>query len=156
MITKFADEEKLERLEKLEKLKTKLLKYIMFKKRTEKEVWQKFSEEDNELLEEAMEILKELGYIDDRKYIERFISEAISLKNLSIYELRYKLYSNGINKELLEEYFEENIDALLEYEKKSADNIVIKKSKNMDIEDIKAYLRKKGYKEDTISCLEKQ
>ncbi len=156
MITKFADEGKLERLERLEKLKTKLLKYIMFKKRTEKEVWKKFSEEDNELLEETIEILKELGYIDDRKYIERFISEAISLKNLSMYELRYKLYSNGINKELLEEYFEENIDALLEYEKKSADNIVIKKSKNMDIEDIKAYLRKKGYKEDTISCLEKQ
>ncbi len=153
MITKFADEGKLERLERLEKLKTKLLKYIMFKKRTEKEVWKKFSEEDNELLEETIEILKELGYIDDRKYIERFISEAISLKNLSMYELRYKLYSNGINKELLEEYFEENIDALLEYEKKSADNIVIKKSKNMDIEDIKSYLRKKGYKEDTISCL---
>ena len=130
MITKFADEGKLERLERLEKLKTKLLKYIMFKKRTEKEVWKKFSEEDNELLEETIEILKELGYIDDRKYIERFISEAISLKNLSMYELRYKLYSNGINKELLEEYFEENIDALLEYEKKSADNIVIKKSKN--------------------------
>ena len=153
MITKFADEGKLERLERLEKLKTKLLKSIMFKKRTEKEVWKKFSEEDNELLEETIEILKELGYIDDRKYIERFISEAISLKNLSMYELRYKLYSNGINKELLEEYFEENIDALLEYEKKSADNIVIKKSKNMDIEDIKSYLRKKGYKEDTISCL---
>ena len=54
MITKYADEEKLARLDKIEKLKTKVLKYIMFKKRTEKEVWQKFSKEDNELLEEVI------------------------------------------------------------------------------------------------------
>lgn len=153
MITKFTDEDKLERLDRVEKLKTRLLKYIMFKKRTEKEIWQKFSEEDSELLKEVIEILKELGYIDDKNYIERFISESLSLKNLSIYELKYKLYSKGISKDLVEEYFEENIDNLLEYEKKSAENIINKKSKNMGIEDIKIYLRKKGYKEDTISEL---
>lgn len=151
MITKYADEEKLARLDKIEKLKTKVLKYIMFKKRTEKEVWQKFSKEDNELLEEVIERLKELKYIDDRNYIERFIAESISLKNLSLYELKYKLHSKGINKNLIEEYFEENIDTLLEYEKKSAENIYFKKSKTMDIDSIKIYLRKKGYKEDTVS-----
>ena len=150
MIEKFADEEKLEKLDKREKLKTKVLKYIMFKKRTEKEVREKFSSEDEILLEEVIEILKDLGYINDINYIERFISEAINLKNLSLYELKYKLSSKGISRNLIDEYFDKNIDVLLEYEKKSAENIINKKKRNMEIEDIKQYLRRKGYKEESI------
>ena len=150
MIEKFADEEKLEKLDKREKLKSKVLKYIMFKKRTEKEVREKFSSEDEILLEEVIEILKDLGYINDINYIERFISEAINLKNLSLYELKYKLSSKGISRNLIDEYFDKNIDVLLEYEKKSAENIINKKKRNMEIEDIKQYLRRKGYKEESI------
>ena len=150
MIEKFADEEKLEKLDKREKLKTKVLKYIMFKKRTEKEVREKFSSEDEILLEEVIEILKDLGYINDINYIERFISEAINLKNLSLYELKYKLSSKGVSRNLIDDYFDKNIDVLLEYEKKSAENIINKKKRNMEIEDIKQYLRRKGYKEESI------
>ena len=150
MIEKFADEEKLEMLEKREKLKTKVLKYIMFKKRTEKEVREKFANEEEESLEEVIEILKDLGYINDVDYIDRFINEAINIKNLSLYELRYKLYSKGVNKELIESYFNNNYERLLEYEKKSALNIINKKKKSMEIEDIKYYLKRKGYKEESI------
>lgn len=150
MIEKFADEEKLEMLEKREKLKTKVLKYIMFKKRTEKEVREKFANEEEESLEEVIEILKDLGYINDVDYIDRFINEAINIKNLSLYELRYKLYSKGVNKELIESYFNNNYERLLEYEKKSALNIINKKKKSMEIEDIKNYLKRKGYKEESI------
>ena len=150
MIEKFADEEKLEMLEKREKLKTKVLKYIMFKKRTEKEVREKFANEEEESLEEVIEILKDLGYINDVDYIDRFINEAINIKNLSLYELRYKLYSKGISKDLIENYFSSNYETLVDYEKKSALNIVNKKKKSMEIEDIKLYLRKKGYKEESI------
>lgn len=150
MIEKFADEEKLEMLEKREKLKTKVLKYIMFKKRTEKEVREKFANEEEESLEEVIEILKDLGYINDVDYIDRFINEAINIKNLSLYELRYKLYSKGISKDLIENYFSSNYEILVDYEKKSALNIINKKKKSMEIEDIKLYLRKKGYKEESI------
>ena len=150
MIEKFADEEKLEMLEKREKLKTKVLKYIMFKKRTEKEVREKFANEEEESLEEVIEILKDLGYINDVDYIDRFINEAINIKNLSLYELRYKLYSKCVNKELIESYFNNNYERLLEYEKKSALNIINKKKKSMEIEDIKNYLKRKGYKEESI------
>ncbi len=150
MIEKFADEEKLEMLEKREKLKTKVLKYIMFKKRTEKEVREKFANEEEESLEEVIEILKDLGYINDVDYIDRFINEAINIKNLSLYELRYKLYSKGVNKELIESYFNNNYERLLEYEKKSAKNIINKKKRTMEIEDIKNYLKRKGYKEESI------
>lgn len=150
MIEKFADEEKLEMLEKREKLKTKVLKYIMFKKRTEKEVREKFANEEEESLEEVIEILKDLGYINDVDYIDRFINEAINIKNLSLYELRYKLYSKGISKDLIENYFSSNYETLVDYEKKSAKNIINKKKRTMEIEDIKNYLKRKGYKEESI------
>ena len=150
MIEKFADDEKLEMLDKREKLKTKVLKYIMFKKRTEKEVREKFANEDESMLEEVVEILKDLGYINDIDYVERFINEAINIKNLSLYELKYKLYSKGVNKELIESYFNNNYERLLEYEKKSAKNIINKKKRTMEIEDIKNYLKRKGYKEESI------
>ena len=150
MIEKFADDEKLEMLDKREKLKTKVLKYIMFKKRTEKEVREKFANEDESMLEEVVEILKDLGYINDIDYVERFINEAINIKNLSLYELKYKLYSKGVNKELIECYFNNNYERLLEYEKKSAKNIINKKKRTMEIEDIKNYLKRKGYKEESI------
>jgi len=153
MIEKFADEEKLAEIDKLEKLKTRVLKYIMFKKRTEKEVRTKFESEDQDLLEQTIEILKDLGYINDVVYIERFIDESLLLKNLSMYELKYKLYGKGIDKSLIEDYFSQNLDTLLEYERKSAENLYNKKIRTMEHMDIIMYLKKKGYKEESIKSL---
>ena len=47
-------------LEEFDKLKTKVLKYIMFKKRTEQEIRQKFREDSGELLNDVIEELKEI------------------------------------------------------------------------------------------------
>ena len=47
-------------IEEFDKLKTKVLKYIMFKKRTEQEIRQKFKEDSGELLDEVIEELKEI------------------------------------------------------------------------------------------------
>ena len=44
----------------------------------------------------------------------------------------------------------ERVEELYEYELKSAKNIYIKKQNTMDEEEIKNYLRKKGYREDII------
>ena len=52
--------------EELDKAKTKILKYILYKKRTENEVRNKFKNEyTEELLEDVIEYLKEAKYIDD-------------------------------------------------------------------------------------------
>ena len=105
----------LEELEKKDKLKTKVLKYIMYKKRTEQEVRKKFSDiEDYDLLEEVIDDLKENGYINDDSYIERAIAEFINLKNLSLKELKYKLMSKGLDKDLIDDYFYNNTDKLEE------------------------------------------
>ena len=94
----------LEEAEKVEKLRNKMLKYILYKKRTEEEVRTKFIAEDNNLVEDAIEYFKELNYINDYDYIERSIKEFIALKNLSIKEVVYKICQKGINKNLVDEY----------------------------------------------------
>ena len=137
-------------IEDLDFAKTKILKYISFKKRTENEVRLKFNKVINqELLDDAIEELKENGYIDDNKYIVRAINEFMALKNLSIKEVKYKLMSKGINKNLIDNYISNNKDTLVDYELQSAKNIAIKKS-NLEKEEIKNYLMKKGFALDSI------
>ena len=58
--------------------------------------------------------------------------------------------AKGLNKDDIEDYFYKNKDKLDEYEKKSARNIFYKKQKEMNIEEIKQYLLKKGYRYDNI------
>ena len=55
----FTSKEKLEKAEELDKLKSKVLKYVLYKKRTESEVREKFSDVDEVLLEDVIDFLKE-------------------------------------------------------------------------------------------------
>ena len=138
-------------IEEFDKEKTKVLKYVIYKKRTEKEVKTKFkSQIEENLLSDIIKDLKENGYIDDEKYVERAINEFIALKNLSIKEIKYKLLSKGVPTRILDEYIEKNTEELEEYEQKSANNIALKKSVNMEETEIKQYLMKKGYREENI------
>ena len=138
-------------IEEFDKAKTKIMNYIMYKKRTEYEVKNKFSKtlEEN-LLHDIIEYVKEAEYLSDTRYIERAIAEYKALNNLSRKEISYKLYSKGISKNLIEDYFSEHQEELYDYEIQSAKNILDKKSTSMETEDIKNYLRRKGYRENSI------
>ena len=141
----------LEELEKKDKLKTKMLKYIMYKKRTEEEIKRKFANiEETELVEDVIEELKEIGYINDSNYIDRAVTEHMNINNLSVKELKYKLMSKGLNINLIEDYVSSKNEELTEYEINSAKNIILKKQSNTEEQDIIQYLIKKGYKIDNI------
>ena len=140
-----------EEIMQIDNLKTKVLKYVLYKKRTEQEIRKKFEEEPIEILDTVIETLKNLKYIDDENYIERAISEYIALKDLSIKELSYKLMAKGIKKEDLENYINNNSEELEEYELKSAINIIKKKLKNEEIVKIKNKLFSKGYKSHIVN-----
>lgn len=141
----------LEELEKKDKLKTKVLKYIMYKKRTEEEIKRKFANiEETELVEDVIEELKEIGYINDSNYIDRAVTEHMNINNLSVKELKYKLMSKGLNINLIEDYVSSKNEELTEYEINSAKNIILKKQSNTEEQDIIQYLIKKGYKIDNI------
>jgi len=134
-------------LEEFDREKTKVMKYIVFKKRTENEVRQKFQNIMGEnLLEDIIQYVKDAGYINDYEYIEKQINEYKFLKTLSIKEIKYKLLSKGLSKDLIDEYIQENYDELQEYEKNSIEKIINKKSGTMDEEKLKQYLFKKGYR----------
>lgn len=137
-------------IEEFDKLKTKVLKYILFKKRTENEVRQKFKSDEGELLNDVIDELKELDYINDKTYIEKAIKEYMNLRNLSIKEIEYKLISKGIKKDLIDSYIYNNKEILLEYEIKSAKNIIIKKINSQDKEEILTGLKKKRYMEESL------
>ena len=138
-------------IEEFDKEKTKVLKYIMFKKRTEQEIKNKFCKTiDGNLLDDIIKYLKEAGYINDEDYIDRAINEFIALKSLSLKEVKYKLQAKGLNKGLIEDYMYNHSDELDEYEVNSATKIAIKKSSSMDADEIKQFLFKKGYKHESI------
>ena len=138
--------------EEFDKEKTKVLKYILYKKRSEYEIRNKFSKSIEEnLLVDIIEYIKEAKYIDDGQYIEKTINNFMILKNLSIKEIQYKLISKGLNKNLIEDYIYNENEELNNYEIKSAKNIIYKKSNTMELEDIKVYLIKKGYKIENIN-----
>ena len=85
-------------IEEFDQAKTKVLKYIVYKKRTEQEVRQKFQKEfDEEMFEDIIEYLKEAKYINDEEYINKIINNFKILKNLSNRELKYKLMAKGLN-----------------------------------------------------------
>ena len=138
-------------VEEFDREKTKVLKYVLYKKRSENEIRRKFENEiEQNLLEDIIEYLKEAKYIDDKEYIRKTVNNFIALKNLSIREIEHKLYSKGIKKEDIEDYIYTNQEELNAYEIKSAKNITNKKKSGKEIEEIKQYLLKKGYKMENI------
>lgn len=131
----------------------KLMKYVIFKKRTEKEVRQKCQklQYTEEYIEEVIEYLTGNNYINDKIYVEKYIQNTIRLKTSSIYEMKIDLLRRGVDEDYIEEYINENNIELEEYEEESAIKLAKKKSGNTEIEKIKKYLLTKGYKYNSIS-----
>ena len=144
-------------IEEFDNQKTKVLKYILYKKRTEQEIRKKFiSSIDENMLEDIIEYLKEAKYIDDQEFLEKTVNNFLVLKNMSIKELQYKLIAKGLAKNDIEDYIYENRKELEQYEVQSAKNIFYKKSASMEQEEIKQYLLKKGYKKENITKAEEE
>ena len=146
IIENFETTSNIEQLKEFDKQKTKVFKYITYKKRTEQEVRKKFKDQiEEQILEEIIEYLKEAKYLDDYQFIEKQVREYINLKTLSIKEIKYKLLSKGLDRKLIEKYIDNNYEELNEYEQKCIEKIKTKKS-DLTEEEIKQYLYRKGYK----------
>ena len=148
IIENFSTTSNIEKLKEFDEQKTKVFKYITYKKRTEQEVRKKFKGQiEEEMLEEIIEYLKEAKYLNDYEFVEKQIREYMNLKTLSIKEIKYKLLSKGLDKKLIEKYIENNNEELNEYEQKCVEKIRAKK-KELSEDEIKQYLYRKGYKID--------
>ena len=129
----------------------KLMKYVLFKKRTEKEVRTKCKQFDytNDYVDEIIDYLKEADYIDDELYIKKYIQNVMRLKKCSVFEIKMDLLRRGIEDEIIEKYVDET---LYEYEEQCAIELAQKKYRaDGEIEKVKRYLMNKGYSHSNVS-----
>ena len=87
--------------------------YLKFRARTEKEIIRYLERKKEhhftpEVIEKVITQLKEQGYIDDVNFIRLFVSERNKLKPKSAFALSRELQQKGINKELIDAFFEQN------------------------------------------------
>ena len=136
-----------EKMKEFDAQKTKVFKYITYKKRTEQEVRNKFRGQiDEDMLEEIIDYLKEAKYLDDYEFIEKQVREYMNLKTMSITEMKYKLATKGLDRKLIEKYIDINYEELEQYEHRCIEKIKLKKAGTMDEQEIMQYLYRKGYK----------
>ena len=139
----------LEKLKEFDMQKTKVFKYITYKKRTDQEVRNKFRGQiEEQMLEDIIDYLKEAKYLDDYDFIEKQVREYMNLKTMSITEMKYKLATKGLDRKLIEKYIENNYEELKEYEQRCIEKIKSKKAGTMEEQELKQYLYRKGYKCD--------
>lgn len=127
-------------------LDDKLMKYVLFQKRTVQEVRNKckllgYTED---YIEEIIAYLIENEYLDDELYVMKFILNTIKLKRRSSKEIKFDLLRRGINENVVDKYM--NTPELNDFELKCAVELAKKKFKECgDILKVKKYLINKGY-----------
>lgn len=122
------------------------IKYIGISKKTEYEVRKKLKglKVTSSVIDDEIEYLKELDFIDDIDYVKSYIRQASKMQNYSIYEITNKLLQKGIKASIIDE----EIDVLKEtdYEEKVKDKLIKGKLKSYDEIKQKNYLYRRGFK----------
>ena len=143
-------------IEEFDEKKTKVMSYILYKKRTEYEVRKKFASViDEDMLDDIIEYVKEAGYINDKEYVKKLFNEYMNLKSMSVREMKNKVYAKGVYIDDIEEYINDNRETLEEYELQSVKNIIDKKKRTMEPQKLMAYLINRGFDPDIISKIER-
>ncbi len=134
--------------------------YLKFRPRTEKEVFdylqkklkkirgKEISSKDRECLFEVINFLKSNNYLNDRDFIDWFVTQRIRTKPRGIAYLKYELERMGVSKQLVKDYFisnsineEEIIKSNLPKLERRYRSLEVKKRKQK----ITQYLQRKGF-----------
>lgn len=125
--------------------KEKAVKYIGISKKTKYEVKQKLTrlKTSNQIIENVLNELETIGYIDDNEYTFLYLNQNIKMAKYSIYEIKQRLLQKGIKTSIIEEKIIEVLPK--DYEKDVIYNL--KRSKLKDYEPIKQreYLYRRGF-----------
>ena len=87
-------------------------RYLGYRARTKKEMEDFFKKKSEKFpispkaVEQTLQYLEEEGYINDQEFIEAYISSRNNLKPKSSYALTIELMRKGIDRNLVETYFE--------------------------------------------------
>lgn len=130
----------------------KIMRYVLFKKRTVDEVRKKCAtlKYEEDYIEEIIDYLKEAKYIDDEVYVTKYVNDIKKLKHVSIAQMRNDLLRRGVDVNIIENILSD--EEIYEYELESANYLAIKKLKSgEEIEKIKRFLLNKGYSYSNVS-----
>ena len=133
--------------------RARAIKYIMYRVRTSKEVYDKLLELgfEEEIINRVIFDLKQLEYINDEEYAKKFIESNKKSKKISKSMIKLKLKNKGIDGEIIEKYLEKlavsDFDAI--------EKVLIKKkfSDDLPFEEknrILAYCVRKGFSLDEV------
>ena len=90
-------------------------------------------------------------HLQASRYLKRSNNIPMSVLNyLTPKEMRNKLYAKGLSSDIIDTYFENHEDEILEYEINCARKIIIKKQTQMEKEEIEQFLYRKGYSSENI------
>ncbi len=135
------------------KARARAIKYIMYKTRTSKEVYDKLLELEfnSEVINQVIFDLKQLEYINDEEYVKKFIESNKKSKKISKSMIKLKLKNKGIDNEVIEKYFVE-----LDFDDFGAiEKLLVKKKFSNDLpfeekNKIVAYCVRKGFSLDDV------
>lgn len=120
----------------------KAIKLLARRNYSEKELRNKLSEFDFDVVEKILEKLKKKGFIDDKKLAER-ISEKGFEKKKGLYYIINNLKRRGIPEEIINQ-IKERFDFEREY--KIAEDLILKKRKRS----LFLYLKGRGFSSETL------
>ena len=128
-----------------EEAKERAVRYLVLALRTQREVENKLRKlkVNYKIIFQVVEYLKDIGYIDDLKYVDAYLRQCISIPKYSVYEIKMKLLQKGIDKELLQKKLSKFNSK--NYEKKLVEKLLNGKLKNMEPIKQKAYLYRRGF-----------
>lgn len=125
--------------------KDKAINYIGISKKTSHEVFLKLKNAgcEDEICNRVIKYLEELGYIDDKDYVDAYIRQNMRLLKYSVYEIKQKLLQKGINKDIISAKLEKLVNST--YEKNVVDKLMNSKLKSQDRIKSKQYLYRRGF-----------
>lgn len=155
----------------ISKAKKIALRYIVFKPRTEYEIRVKIKEQgfDEQIIQIVVDQLKEMEYINDRLYAEKYIKDALKLKKIGVKRIYVELQQRGIEREIIEEQINacnpDECEILKPLVQKKLGNIswdecsqpdeISYQAKSAQLNKIRSYFIRKGYSLETINrCLD--
>lgn len=124
--------------------KEKAVRYLVIARKTEHEVRMKLKKQkfQDEVIDEVIDYLINIGYINDNEYVDAYIRQCMHLLNYSIFEIKQKLLQKGIKKYIIEEKLEKLKET--NYENELIQKLLNSKLKNMDDIKRKKYLYRRG------------
>lgn len=129
-----------------EQAKERAVRYTALSRKTDYEVRRKLKQlnVDDDIISKVSEYLKQLGYIDDVSYTEAFLKQSFKMEKMSVFEMKQKLLSKGIDRELIDEKLCDY--DVVDYERRVVSRLANGKLSSYDDDKSKNYLYRKGFR----------